>query len=75
MLAEAGILKGKKATIYPGMEQELGDALVQEDRVVWDGHIITSRGPGTAMEFALALLEAMADPETSQRVRSGLVMA
>ena len=75
VLAEAGILKGKKATIYPGMEEELGDALVREERVVRDGHIITSRGPGTAMEFALALLEAMADPETSQRVRSGLVMA
>lgn len=75
VLAEAGILKGKNATIYPGLEKELGDALVREDRVVRDGHIITSRAPGTAMEFALALLEGMTDPETSQRVRRGLVMA
>ena len=74
VLAEAGILKGKKATIYPGMEDELGDALFQEDRVVLDGNIITSRGPGTAMEFALALLEVLTDRETSQRVQGGLVM-
>lgn len=74
VLAEAGILKGKKATIYPGMEDELGEALFQEDRVVVDGNIITSRGPGTAMEFALTLLEALTDRETGKRVQSGLVM-
>lgn len=57
VLAPTGILAGKKATCYPGFEEKLsGDITFTEDRVVVDGNIITSRGPGTAAEFAAAII-------------------
>jgi len=68
VLAPTGILKGKKATCYPGMEGDLGDEVsFTEERVVVDGNIITSRGPGTALAFALAIVEKLAGRESAQR--------
>ena len=70
-LAAAGILNGKRATIYPGMEKHLsdGDALpVKDERVVVDGNIVTSQAPGTAMAFALKLVEILAGEGTSAKV-------
>jgi len=55
VLAKAGVMENRRATIYPGMEREL--PYPRSDRVVVDGHIVTSQGPGTAMEFALKLVE------------------
>ncbi len=61
-----GVLMGKKATCYGGMEADLLGAEVITDRpVVRDGHIITSRGAGTAVDFGLALLEVFTDRETA----------
>lgn len=59
VFAAQGVLAGKKAVIYPGMEEHLtkGDALPQDEKVTVDGKIITSRGPATAMPFALKLVE------------------
>lgn len=54
-LKAAGLLAGRKATSYPGF-LEPGDAKLSQDTVVEDGNIITSRGPATAMPFALALV-------------------
>lgn len=59
VLAEAGIITGKKITSYPGFEDELKGCDYKEERVVVDGNIITSRGPATAMEFAYKLLEIL----------------
>jgi 4-methyl-5(b-hydroxyethyl)-thiazole monophosphate biosynthesis len=57
VLAPLGILDGKRATCYPGFEERFGSTTVfSEDRVVEDGQLITSRAPGTAIEFALALV-------------------
>lgn len=75
VLAEAGILKGRSATIYPGMEDRLKGASYVDERVVIDGNLVTSKGPGTAMEFALALAEVSGEYEAAERVRKGLVMA
>jgi len=74
VFSQAGILNGRKATIYPGMEAAIGKAKASTDRVVTDGHIITSRGPGTAMDFALAALAALQGKETADRVRKDLVL-
>jgi 4-methyl-5(b-hydroxyethyl)-thiazole monophosphate biosynthesis len=66
----AKILAGKKATGYPGAEKgitEVGGTIVAEP-VVIDGNIITSRGPGTAPAFGLALVKALVDAETEQKV-------
>jgi len=58
-LASAGILNGRSATSYPGALENNEDENIQylESSVVVDGNIITSRGPGTAMDFALTLIE------------------
>ena len=55
-LARAGVLAGRKATSYPGFEDQLTGASIVAGTVVRDGTITTSRGPGTAMEFALRLV-------------------
>ncbi|MHA7833106.1 MAG: DJ-1 family glyoxalase III [Algiphilus sp.] len=57
-LVAAGILQGRQATSYPGFLQP-SDAHLREDAVVVDGNIITSRGPATAMAFALCLVEKL----------------
>lgn len=74
VLGKAGILDGKSATSYPGCLDSMGLAGVNylEDAVVTDGKIITSRGPGTAMDFALKLIEILAGPGVRDQVESGL---
>ncbi|KAG2305579.1 hypothetical protein Bca52824_025327 [Brassica carinata] len=52
-----GLLKGKKATTHPVVSNKLLDQSHVEHRVVVDGNVITSRAPGTAMEFSLAIIE------------------
>jgi 4-methyl-5(b-hydroxyethyl)-thiazole monophosphate biosynthesis len=55
-LAAAGVHRGKRVTCYPGFEHQLAGGTVVEERVVVDGTLVTSRGPGTAVEFALELV-------------------
>jgi len=72
-LEAAGVLRGRAATSYPGYALESAD--YHEDRVVTDGHIVTSRGPGTALEFALTLVERLAGVEKVAELRSGMLVA
>ena len=74
-LHAAGILEGKRFTCYPGVEEKL-PANVQpvNENVVVDGHLITSRGPGTAFEFALKVIAECSSPNLSAEVRSGLLL-
>ena len=65
VLGAAGLLEGKHATCHPGFEEKLTGATTSEDEVVVDGNIITSRGMGTAIEFALAIVEYFSDHETA----------
>lgn len=55
-LAAAGLLDGLQVTCYPGFEDQLGEGIPSTARVVADGGVITSRGPGTAMWFSLQLV-------------------
>jgi 4-methyl-5(b-hydroxyethyl)-thiazole monophosphate biosynthesis len=75
VLASAGVLDGRQATSYPGVLQ--ADALpatrVLEQAVVHDGYVITSRGPGTAMDFALTLIEILEGREKRLAVEGPLV--
>jgi len=75
VLAHAGVLKGKRATSYPGFidKMNLPDTQYITDSVVQDGKIITSRGPGTAMDFALHLVEVLVGKEMRKQVEAGLV--
>ncbi|QIB68419.1 DJ-1/PfpI family protein [Aminipila butyrica] len=74
ILGHAGLLSGRRATIYPGMEAHLQGASISADRVVADGNLITSKGPGSAMEFALAIVAALKGSETAEILKKDLVM-
>lgn len=75
VLAVAGLLDGKRATSYPGSVDPAAFPAIRLDTqaVVRDGQVLTSRGPGTAMDFALALIEALAGRATRDQVEAGLV--
>ncbi|WNZ29133.1 MAG: DJ-1/PfpI family protein [Candidatus Bathyarchaeota archaeon] len=70
VLSDAGILENKKCTIYPGMENELikGKGKPKPDNVVVDGRIVTSKGPATALEFALKLVEMLSGKHVADSV-------
>ncbi len=73
VLAKAGILKGKKAICYPGFEAELTDAVIHDDLVVRDGKILTSKGPGTAMLFAYALVDILKGNLESDALQEAMI--
>ncbi len=75
VLACAGLLDNRQATCYPGTLdlQQFPTVKLIPDPVVWDDKVITSRGPGTAMDFALTLIEKLMGTETRQHVETGLV--
>jgi protein deglycase len=73
-LEAAGVLAGRRATAYPGFKEELSSATRVDARVVEDGPIVTSAGPGTALEFALALAARLAGRETADKLRAGMLV-
>jgi 4-methyl-5(b-hydroxyethyl)-thiazole monophosphate biosynthesis len=75
VLANAGLLKDKTATSYPGFldDPELSGITLSDAAVVKDGKVITSRGPGTAMDFALELIEVLSGKETRNTVEVALL--
>jgi len=72
VLAEAGLLAGKRATSYPGFLDHAARVELDEAPVVRDGKVVTSRGPGTAMDFALELVEILAGVSKRDEVEAGL---
>lgn len=75
VLAPLGILNFKKATCYPGCEKDFSDKVAYlKDRVVVDGHFITSQGPGSALEFALAIVKELVDEKMSESLREKMLI-
>ncbi len=72
VLATAGLLDGKRATSFPRALDPFPKVQQQPEAVVEDGKIITSRGPGTAMDFALALVEKLAGRAKRDEVEAAL---
>lgn len=72
---EMGLLKGKKATCYPGLESSLiGAEWTGENvKVAVDGQFITSRGVGTAADFALKLIEILDSREKAEQIATSVV--
>lgn len=75
VLAHAGILDGKTITAYPGVlsPDDWPEITFSNDPVVVDDNIITSRGPGTAMDFALTIIEHLTDKNTRNKVEKSLM--
>lgn len=72
VLGKMGLLKGRKATCYPGFEQYLEGATATGAPVEVDGNVITGRGPATAMSFALALVEKLKGKEKVEELKEAM---
>jgi len=72
VLGEAGLLEGKKATCYPGFEKYLRNADCTNSPVAVDGKIITGRGPGCAIPFALKLVEIFKGSKISEELKGAM---
>lgn len=72
VLAKAGILERRIATVYPGLEKQIPRP--RDAKVVVDGNVVTSRSPGTSIIFALKLVEMLAGKGIAKKVRESLVM-
>lgn len=74
ILGKLGLLKGEKATCYPGYEEFLEGCQVVDERVVVSNHIITGKGAGASLEFALAILEVIEGKEAAQKIAQGMLV-
>jgi len=74
-LASAGVLTGKTITCFPGALDQLvnTDFNISSNNIEIDGNIATSRGPGTAMDFALQLIELLADKPLREKIAAQMV--
>ena len=73
VFAQLGFLKGRRATAYPSCVGQLGEAIVTEDSVVTDGNVTTSRGLGTAIDFALSLIEQLEGAQKAEEIAKSVV--
>lgn len=73
VLGKYGMLKGRTATSYPGFEEALEGAAYVYDKVAVDEFVITSRGMGTAIAFALKLIEVLLGTEKEKEIREAII--
>ncbi|MED6135232.1 Protein DJ-1 B, variant 2 [Stylosanthes scabra] len=75
VLEPHGLLKGKKATAFPALCNKLSDPSEAENRVIVDGNLVTSRGPGTSIEFALAIVEKLFGRKLGLEIAKAIVFS
>ena len=73
ILKSLGVLEGRRATCYPGVEDEMEDVVLTETAVVVDENIITSQGVGTAIDFGLKLIEILDGEEKAKEIADSIV--
>lgn len=73
VFAALGFLKGRKATSYPSFMDKLDGAVTTEEPVAADGNVTTSRGLGTAIDFALSLISQLAGAEKAEEIAQSIV--
>ncbi len=73
VLAAAGLTEGRCITSHPGVRGELKGVKISEERVVIDGNIVTSQGPGTAIEFAFSLVSMLFGEKKVEEVNTGVL--
>jgi 4-methyl-5(b-hydroxyethyl)-thiazole monophosphate biosynthesis len=73
VFGKAGILAGKKVTCFPGCEDKLAGGIFIDQPVVVDGNIITSRGAGTAVPFAVEIISYLTDRSTADKIAASII--
>jgi len=73
VLGANGLIEERKFTCYPGFETSFSGSVFSEERVVVDGNLITSRGPGTAAEFSEALIEYLCGKDQRDQIHRGTI--
>jgi 4-methyl-5(b-hydroxyethyl)-thiazole monophosphate biosynthesis len=73
VLEKHGILNGKRFTSHFSVKEKIEGGEYSEERVVLDGHVVTSQGAGTAVEFALRLVEILGDEEQAQKIAHAVI--
>lgn len=73
VLGQLGILEGKRATCYPGFEDRLTGAVIDNKKVVIDKNCITGAGMGVSLEFALAIVSTLCSPQKAEEIRSSVL--
>lgn len=74
VLADAGVLQGKRATSYPGYSNRLEGAVYDDRAVVCDGNVVTSQGAGTAISFALTIVSRLTDSQTARNIAKSMLI-
>jgi 4-methyl-5(b-hydroxyethyl)-thiazole monophosphate biosynthesis len=74
VLGHLGLLKGRRATCYPGFEDQLTGAILTDEPVVTDGNIITGKGPGFVFDFALSIVSYLQTEAKAEEVARGLLL-
>lgn len=74
VLGGLGLLKGKRATCYPGFESELIGATIDGGNLIVDGNITTGKGPAFVFDFALSLVEQLVGLQVKEEVASGMLL-
>lgn len=74
ILGKMGLLKEKEAICYPGFESFLTDAKISSSTIVKSGNILTAKGPGVAIPFALKIVEELKGKDTAQQVANGMIL-
>ncbi|MBQ8277293.1 MAG: DJ-1/PfpI family protein [Bacteroidaceae bacterium] len=74
VIGNLGILKGRKATCYPGFEDTLRDAIVSDKTVECDGHIITGKGLGAVIDFAFTIAARFKDLDDLAALKSDMIL-
>ena len=73
VFGDLGILNGKEAVCYPGFEERLTGATIGEGTVSVTDHVITSRGMGTAIDFAAALIARLQDEKKAEEIKASII--
>ena len=73
VFGQLGFLEGRIATCYPGFESKLNGAIVCATKVAVDGHVITAKGMGAAIDFALKLIELLVGKATADEISTGII--
>lgn len=75
ILGKMGLLEGKEAICYPGFEEALNGAVISRNLVVKSENIITAKGAGVAVEFALQIVEELKGKSESEKISSAICLS